>query len=367
MGTQPDEWMMLRQTLILVIFVTLLLGVPDTVCSAQSLKVLTRDTSAIGGPALRHGKSFGERTGTTVSVDQISLERLYDRTMLGFVTGELDYDVLLIPSDWLADFAPYLAPVPKAVLDRVRVNDIYPVYRNALMRWGNRWMALTIGGDLHMGTYRRDLFEDEAARDAFQQRYGHPLQAPCTWSEYTDIAAFFSGRRSTDGRPMAGALEAYARNGQRIWYLFSHAAAYASHPAHPGAMFFDPVSMQPSIDNPAWVRAPKEYMGLRRSGPADVERLDSVAVHTRFAAGTAAMDIDWADTGVLAGGLAHDLNNILAVILGNLTQLESGLKRDSVQHEHWQRAMAATDRAARQVERLLTFARRQGSHPRPWM
>jgi CheY-like chemotaxis protein len=67
--------------------------------------------------------------------------------------------------------------------------------------------------------------------------------------------------------------------------------------------------------------------------------------------------------GQLTGGLAHDFNNILAVILGNLTQLEPGLERDSVQHEHWQRAMAATDRAARQVERLLTFSRRQRLTP----
>lgn len=297
--------MMLRQPLIFVIFVTLLLVGSGGVCSAQSLKVLTRDTSAIGGPAQHHGKSFGERNGATVTVDQVPFEQLYDRIMLGFVTGRLDYDVLLIPSDWLADFAPYLAPVPAAVLEGVQVDDIYPVYRNALMRWGNRWMALTIDGDLHMGAYRRDLFEDQAARDAFQQRYGRPLEPPETWSDYRDIAAFFSGRRSPDGRPLAGTLEAYARNGQRIWYLFSHAAAYASHPAHPGATFFDPQSMQPAIDNPAWVRALKEYMALRRFGPPDVARLDSEAVRTRFAAGESAMDIDWADTGVLAGDPRH--------------------------------------------------------------
>jgi multiple sugar transport system substrate-binding protein len=166
-------------------------------------------------------------------------------------------------------------------------------------------MALTIDGDLHMGAYRRDLFEDEATREAFQQTYGRPLEPPKTWSAYRDIAAFFSGRRSADGKPLAGTLEAYARNGQRIWYLFSHAAAYTSHPDHPGAMFFDPVSMQPAIDNPAWVRALKEYMALRRFGPRDAAQLDSEAVRTRFAAGESAMNIDWADTGVLAGDKRH--------------------------------------------------------------
>ncbi|MGD8590629.1 MAG: PAS-domain containing protein [Chromatiales bacterium] len=67
--------------------------------------------------------------------------------------------------------------------------------------------------------------------------------------------------------------------------------------------------------------------------------------------------------GQLTGGLAHDFNNILAVILGNLTQLEQGVKDNPELHERWQRAMSAADRAARQVERLLAFSRRQKLEP----
>ncbi|MEJ2590815.1 MAG: extracellular solute-binding protein [Candidatus Thiodiazotropha sp.] len=294
--------MMFRPRRIFVILVTFLLAaLCGNAGGAQTLRVLTRDTSAIGGPAVRHGRSFETRTGTRVEVVQVPFEQLYDRIMLGFVTGRLDFDVLLIPSAWLADFAPYLSRVPDKVLTAARLDDIQPVYRNALMRWGDHWMALTIDGDLHLGAYRRDLFEDPANRAAFQQRFGRPLAPPRSWREYIDIADFFSGRPGPQGKPLAGTLEAYARNGQRIWYLFSHAAAYANPPDHPGYMFFDPVSMQPEIDNPAWVRALEEYLQLRRDGPADAGRLDSEAVRTRFAAGAAAMDIDWADTGVLAG------------------------------------------------------------------
>lgn len=67
--------------------------------------------------------------------------------------------------------------------------------------------------------------------------------------------------------------------------------------------------------------------------------------------------------GQLTGGIAHDFNNILAVILGNLTFLESALQADPGLHERWQRAMSAADRAARQVERLLAFSRRQRLAP----
>lgn len=271
--------------------------------SGASLRVLTRDTTAIGGPAERHGRDFEAATGTAVEVTRVPFADLYEQIMLGFVTGHLPFDVLLIPSAWLPDFAPYLSPVPERIIASPIVGDIYSLYRDALMRWDNRWMALTIDGDLHMGAYRRDLFEDPDTGAAFAAEYGRPLQAPETWSEYREIAAFFSGRQSADGSALAGTLEAYARDGQRIWTLFSHAAAYTNHPVHPGAMFFDPATMVPAIGNPGWVRALKEMLELRRFGPADADSLDSEAVRTRFAAGRAAMNIDWSDTGVLAGAL----------------------------------------------------------------
>ncbi|EGV16310.1 hybrid sensor histidine kinase/response regulator [Thiocapsa marina] len=67
--------------------------------------------------------------------------------------------------------------------------------------------------------------------------------------------------------------------------------------------------------------------------------------------------------GQLTGGIAHDFNNILAAILGNLIYLEPKPGEDTILRERWQRAMGATDRAVRQVERLLAFSRRQRLAP----
>ena len=103
--------------------------------NAEALRVLTRDTSAIGGPALRHGESYTAATGTPVSVTQIPFADLYERVMLGFVTGWLPFDVLLIPSAWLPDFAPFLSPTPQGLVEAPAFADILPIYRDALMRW----------------------------------------------------------------------------------------------------------------------------------------------------------------------------------------------------------------------------------------
>ena len=45
----------------------------------------------------------------------------------------------------------------------------------------------------------------------------------------------------------------------QFWYFFSHAASYTNNPNTPGAMFFDPETMDAQINNPGWLRALEEY------------------------------------------------------------------------------------------------------------
>lgn len=308
METYLSKRKMKRSWSSLVIFVIFSLALPISDVDAEApLRILTRDTSAISGPAVRHGQSFGEDAGTRVTVTQVPYSGLYEKIMVGLVTGQLGFDALLIPAAWVPDFAPYLAPLPPQLVRSHAVADIEPVYRSALMRWQRRWLALTLDGDLHMGAYRRDLFEHQGNQMEFEKAFGRPLAPPLTWSEYRDIAAFFHKPKTEEGDRISGTLEAFARDGQRLEYLFSHAAAYTNHPEYPGAMFFDPDSMLPSIDNPGWVRALTEFLEMRQYGPSDAGRINSEAVRTRFARAQSAMNIDWADTGVLAGDLQRSM------------------------------------------------------------
>ncbi|MBK8174597.1 MAG: PAS-domain containing protein [Rhodospirillales bacterium] len=67
--------------------------------------------------------------------------------------------------------------------------------------------------------------------------------------------------------------------------------------------------------------------------------------------------------GQLTGGLAHDFNNLLAVIQGNLHLLQDSLAGQQDLRERATRALAAGERAAMQIERLLAFSRRQKLRP----
>ncbi|MCC6697644.1 MAG: PAS domain S-box protein [Candidatus Hydrogenedentes bacterium] len=67
--------------------------------------------------------------------------------------------------------------------------------------------------------------------------------------------------------------------------------------------------------------------------------------------------------GQLAGGVAHDFNNFLQVILGYLDVLQDGLSEDTVYREAFNSISEAATRAADLTRQLLAFGRRQVIQP----
>ncbi|PCJ61426.1 MAG: hypothetical protein COA65_00170 [Rhodospirillaceae bacterium] len=68
--------------------------------------------------------------------------------------------------------------------------------------------------------------------------------------------------------------------------------------------------------------------------------------------------------GQLAGGIVHDFNNLLGVIIGNLELLEER-SHDEATHNFARRALGAADRGAALTQRLLAFSRKQALEPKP--
>lgn len=68
--------------------------------------------------------------------------------------------------------------------------------------------------------------------------------------------------------------------------------------------------------------------------------------------------------GKLSGGIAHDFNNLLVAILCNCELLSEHLKDKPEQLELADEIMAAGERAASLVQRLLTFGRKQQVQPK---
>lgn len=67
--------------------------------------------------------------------------------------------------------------------------------------------------------------------------------------------------------------------------------------------------------------------------------------------------------GNLTGGMAHDFNNMLGIIMGNLDLLKDLLPRGSEEIELCEEALDGSERCADLIRRLLAFARRQPLAP----
>ncbi|MCU0622532.1 MAG: ATP-binding protein [Gemmatimonadaceae bacterium] len=69
--------------------------------------------------------------------------------------------------------------------------------------------------------------------------------------------------------------------------------------------------------------------------------------------------------GRLAGGVAHDFNNVLQAVRMNVEMAESALPADADLHTELREIRTAAERAAALTRQLLTFSRRQRLEPEP--
>ena len=67
--------------------------------------------------------------------------------------------------------------------------------------------------------------------------------------------------------------------------------------------------------------------------------------------------------GLLTGGVAHDFNNLLTIVIGNLDLILDSRRNPEKIERLAQSAMKAAQRGEHLVRQLLTYARRQISHP----
>jgi len=264
--------------------------------SGVTLSVGSQTGPFIALAAQMAAEGWEEMTCGEVEVVEFPFGELYPKYLTAMVENQASFDVITFAPAWTPDFAPYLTVMPDAMRQTDEWEDIHEVYRDRLMIWGGEHKSQTIDGDLHTLSYRTDLFNDADEQAAFEEQYGYPLAPPETWDQYHDIAEFFT--RPDDN--MWGTAEAFRRGGQQFWFFFTHAASYTNHPDNPGAMFFDPETMDAQVNNPGWVRALEDYIRSVEYAPPGSLNYTSGDVRTAFAGGQVAMNFDWGDTGVIA-------------------------------------------------------------------
>ena len=279
--------------------------------SGVELTISTQNGPFIASALQTAADSWEEKTCGKVKLVEFPFSELYPKFLTAMSQQTGDFDVIGFIPAWVPDFAPYLSTMPNQMQSGAAWDDLHPVYRERLMSWQGEIKSATMDGDMHMLNYRADLMEDADNQAAFKEKYGYDLSVPKTWNQYYDIAEFF---KSSDAVKY-GTAEAYARGGQQFWYFFSHAASYTNNPNTPGAMFFDPDTMDAQINNPGWLKALEDYKRGLDYNPPGALNFGSGDVRPLYAGGTVAMNLDWADSGVLGATEGKIAGNVRTAVL----------------------------------------------------
>ena len=145
-----------------------------------------------------------------------------------------------------------------------------------------------------------DYYDNEEFAAAWAEAGGEGDWAPPkTWAEVNAHAQFLKGK--TD--PLTG-LDAHGFldplkgwGGFGFYFLEDRATAYAKHPDDP-AWLFDPDTMKPRVNNPAFVRAIQEVMDIMDTFPPDQINADpGTTAFQQFLAGTGSSLAWWGDVG----------------------------------------------------------------------
>lgn len=143
------------------------------------------------------GNEFEKETGIAVKVHQIPWSSYQDQVFLNFGNKQTDFDIVVGDSQWIGrgatqglyvDLSDWL---PRAT-DMTRVHPRAKRYLCEYPAGSGKYFAAPCETDAVGFSYRKDWFDDPEEKAAFKTKYGRDLTVPGTWTEFRDIAEFFT-------------------------------------------------------------------------------------------------------------------------------------------------------------------------------
>jgi multiple sugar transport system substrate-binding protein len=244
-------------------------------------------------------QAWQEYTGATINWVDLAQADYNPRLQQAIATGTVDFDILAMGAPLEGDTAGrgLLDPMPDWVMEQIDMDDYVDYLKAPVGTWDGQIYRISIDGDCHTLAYRKDYFTDPAITAATGM-----TEPPTTWTQVNDFSKKVVGQTDPlTGLPAAGFLDPlkYQWGGFGWYFLADRAAPYAKHPSDP-AWLFDPDTMTPRINNPAFVRAIQEVMDLHAAGAYPPEQLNAdpnTTAFQQFLAGTGAAVTWWGDVG----------------------------------------------------------------------
>jgi multiple sugar transport system substrate-binding protein len=239
-------------------------------------------------------KPWEAYTGAKINWVDLAQADYNPRLQQAIATGTVDFDIIEMGAPFEGDTAGrgLLDEMPDWVSEQIEEDDLVGYLKPPVGTWDGKKYRITIDGDCHTFAYRTDYFGDGGIGGA---------EVPKTWQEVNAVSKALIGQEDPlTGLPAHGYLDPLKGwGGFGFYFLENRAAAYAKHPDDP-AWLFDPDTMKPRVNNPAWVQAIQDVLDLIEAGayPADQINADpGTTGFQQFLAGTGSMLMWWGDIG----------------------------------------------------------------------
>lgn len=246
----------------------------------------------------RQVESFNEHSDADLELerDHRPLPEIHEQLVETGDVADGTYDLFLCLSDWLPALADdgLLTPLDDRLADDPPAD--WPSGWADSMRDLVAYDGTTYGVPYHDGPeifhYRQDLFESVEEQEAFREAYGRPLHVPKTWTEFLEVAEFFT--RPDDD--LWGTVVAALPDGHNNVYDFLIQLW-----SRGGEVIDD--RGRPAFDSDAGREALQFYRDLVHEHevvPPEVTEMESVEAGQFYADGKAAMMWNWAGFGAMA-------------------------------------------------------------------
>lgn len=239
-------------------------------------------------------KPWEAYTGAKINWIDLAQADYNARLQQSIATGTADFDIIEMGAPFEGDVLGkgMASEMPDWVKQQIDMDDYVDYLKAPVGTWDGKTYRVSIDGDCHSFAYRTDYFGEGSVTGK---------DVPTTWQEINQISKDLIGKEDPlTGLPAHGYLDPLKGwGGFGFYFLENRAAAYAKHPNSP-AWLFDPETMKPMVNNPAWVQAIQDVMDLIDAGayPADQINADpGTTAFSQFLAGSGSMLSWWGDVG----------------------------------------------------------------------
>jgi len=245
-------------------------------------------------------KPWEAYTGAKINWIDLAQADYNARLQQSIATGTVDFDIIEMGAPFEGDVCGkgLASEMPDWVKAQIEMDDYVGYLKAPVGTWDGKTYRISIDGDCHNFNYRTDYFEDAELAKAWESEGNEGAwEVPTTWQKVQAVTKFLKGK-SVGGFDAHGYLDPLKGwGGFGFYFLGSRATAYAKHPDDP-AWLFDPDTMKPRVNNPAWVRAIQDVLDVLDAQPPDQINADpGTTGFQQFLAGTGSMLSWWGDIG----------------------------------------------------------------------